>query len=656
MNQYTVTFDANGGSGGTSKKMDYGTTITAPTVTRTGYTFKSWSPAVAATVPANNVTYKASWTANGYSIVYDGNGGSGTTDSTACVYDAEGIVADSTFIRPGYEFVGWATEEDGMCVYSAGEAVTNLTASPNGVVTLYAIWRLLPPVFSPASGTTFDGASLAISLSSEAEGVSIYYTTDGSEPTVGSTVYRRFRISGKTTVKAVAEKDGMLSDVAIAEYALGQCLAPVISLADGTEFSHSGRRVSIRWNHDGVLRCTLDGSDPTPESPEYEGSFAISESTVVKAKVFSDDLFDSAVVTANLVRVWENVATPVVDAVESFTGSKTKVVISCATEGALVRYTLNGNEPNSHSTKYAGPFYVTDSCTVKAYAVKADYLDSAVATRGITKVWGIGDSLGKPDHEFTTEGDGEKGWLRVEDATAPNGEAMKSGAVTHNQSSTLATTVMGPGTLTFSWRTSCEDSGGEYDWDHAEFAVDGEVQLRRDGENGWHEESVRIEGDGAHAVTWTYKKDDIEAAGEDAAWVAGYGWASDYTETRTTEVPVPYAWLLRYDPEIVDEYDAYEEAAKLTGANGHRVWESYVIDVDPNDRADTLRITAFTLKPDGTPDLENIAFEPPQERWNVPNARPVLKGRAMVGDGDWQPVTDENKALFRFFMLSVELP
>ena len=56
LNQYTVTFDANGGSGGWSRGMDYGSAISAPTVTRTGYTFTGWSPAVAATVPAENVT------------------------------------------------------------------------------------------------------------------------------------------------------------------------------------------------------------------------------------------------------------------------------------------------------------------------------------------------------------------------------------------------------------------------------------------------------------------------------------------------------------------------------------------------------------------------------------------------------------------------
>lgn len=520
--------------------------------------------------------------------------------------------------------------------------------------TLTATFFVEPanPVFNPVSGTTFD-SSLSVSISCPTEGATIHYTTDGSNPTAESPEYKRFKISGKTTVKAVAVKNGMLSEVVTAEYALGQCADPVFSLADGAEFEHSNQEVSIAWNSDGVLRYTLDGSEPTAESPIYEGPFTISESVVVKAKVFSDDFFDSSVVTASLTRVWVNVATPVVDAAAAFTGSKTKVSISCATEGAVVRYTLNGNEPNSHSTKYTGPFYVTDSCTVKAYAVMPDYLDSEVAAFAIEKVWTIGDTMGKPDHGFTTGGSGGAGWTRVTDATAPNGEAMKSGAITHSQSSVLSTKVMGLGTLSFSWRTSCEQDD-DYEWDHAELAVDGVVKLRLNGVTEWTAASTEITGDGEHTIEWRYLKDDVEGAGEDAAWVANYSWASAEPYTHTTEVPVSYAWLAAHDPGVVDEYESYEVSAKATAANGWKVWECYVVGLDPQ-KMDVFRISAFPMKADGTPDLENLALEPAQSEWNVPGARAVIMGAATLG-GEWQTVTEENKALFRFFKVVVELP
>ena len=63
------------------------------------------------------------------------------------------------------------------------------------------------------------------------------------------------------------------------------------------------------------------------------------------------------------------------------------------------------------------------------------------------------------------------------------------------------------------------------------------------------------------------------------------------------------------------------------------------------------------MKADGTPDISAIAFDPPEAKWNIQGAMPVLKGKATLeGAGEWQPVTDENKAQMRFFKVKVVLP
>ena len=74
------------------------------------------------------------------------------------------------------------------------------------------------PVISP-NGGTFTGTK-SVTISTTTDGASIYYTTDGTEPTSESTLYDgAFTISADTTVKAVAIKDGMTdSDVATAEF------------------------------------------------------------------------------------------------------------------------------------------------------------------------------------------------------------------------------------------------------------------------------------------------------------------------------------------------------------------------------------------------------------------------------------------------------
>lgn len=538
--------------------------------------------------------------------------------------------------------VVWTPTRNGT--YTLTHQVMNGDVQVGETLTATFVVEGRDPVITPVSGTIFD-SSLMVTMSCPSEGATIHYTTDGSEPTLESPVYKRFRISGKTTVKARAfYENGAGSAVVTAEYAFGRCDDPVLSLADGTVFPHSDQAVSISCGEEGVLRYTLDGTEPTAESPVYAGPFTVSESTVVKAKVFSDRFFDSQVVTASLTREWVPVATPVITAAESFSGSKTKVVIACATEGATVRYTTNGNDPNSHSTKYTGPFYVTEGCTVKAYGVLNDYLNSEIAVRTISKVWGIGDTLGKPDHAFSTGGDA--GFVRVTDATAPRGESMKSGAIGDGQVSELTTQVTGPGTVSFQWKTSCEENEEYHAWDHAEFLVDGVEVARQDGTTGWKTVSAHVEGAGAHTLVWRYVKDDVELDGEDCIWVADFGWTSDLTETQTTAVPVPYAWLLANCPDAVDEYDVYEAVAKQPAANGRlTVADCYVAGLDPNDPAAEFKAVIEMV--DGVPVVT------PSPDLKDERVYKVLGKTSLEDAGEWQYPTN---ALHRFFKISVEMP
>ena len=107
VNQYTQTFDANGGEGGTSVTQDYTSSLVAPTVTREGYTLVRWLPAVPTTVPAENVTYTAQWKFTQYTMTFDANGGEGGTSVTQD-YTSSLVAPEVT--REGYTFVGWLPE------------------------------------------------------------------------------------------------------------------------------------------------------------------------------------------------------------------------------------------------------------------------------------------------------------------------------------------------------------------------------------------------------------------------------------------------------------------------------------------------------------------------------------------------------------------
>ena len=109
INQYTITFDTNGGSEITPITQDYGTEITAPdNPTRKGYTFKGWDKEIPKTMPAENITVKAQWEINQYTIAFDTNGGSEIAPITQD-YGTE-ITAPDNPTRKGYTFKGWDKE------------------------------------------------------------------------------------------------------------------------------------------------------------------------------------------------------------------------------------------------------------------------------------------------------------------------------------------------------------------------------------------------------------------------------------------------------------------------------------------------------------------------------------------------------------------
>ena len=105
-NSYTITFDTGGGSAIAPITQDYGTAITAPAdPTREGYTFNGWDKAIPATMPAGDMTITAQWRINQYTITFDTDGGSEIAPITQDYGTQITAPADPT--REGYTFIGW---------------------------------------------------------------------------------------------------------------------------------------------------------------------------------------------------------------------------------------------------------------------------------------------------------------------------------------------------------------------------------------------------------------------------------------------------------------------------------------------------------------------------------------------------------------------
>ena len=105
-NQYTITFDTDGGSEVAPITQDYGTAVTAPeNPTKTGYTFAGWDVAVPATMPAGDMTITAKWTVNQYTITFVNTGDSVIAPITQDYGTA--ITAPENPTKTGYTFSGW---------------------------------------------------------------------------------------------------------------------------------------------------------------------------------------------------------------------------------------------------------------------------------------------------------------------------------------------------------------------------------------------------------------------------------------------------------------------------------------------------------------------------------------------------------------------
>ena len=144
---YTVTFNANGGTGSMSSQTfdaGQGQALTLNTFTRTYYTFGGWAtsaggPAVfgdqqTITVTGSETLY-AVWNPITYTVTFNADGGAGSMSSQ--IFDAgqSQALTLNTFTRAGYTFAGWGTTPLSGVVFFDQQTIT-----VTGSETLYAIW------------------------------------------------------------------------------------------------------------------------------------------------------------------------------------------------------------------------------------------------------------------------------------------------------------------------------------------------------------------------------------------------------------------------------------------------------------------------------------------------------------------------------------
>lgn len=161
-------------------------------------------------------TVYAIWKANTYTVTYNANGGTGATASSSHTYDTAKALTANGFTRSGYTFLGWSTSPNATtATYTNKQSVKNLTATNGGTVTLYAVWQKNPVTVSSISvqsnpsktvytvGETFSSSGLSIKVNMSdgtSKTVTSGFTVSSPDMTTAGTKAATVTYQGKTTI------------------------------------------------------------------------------------------------------------------------------------------------------------------------------------------------------------------------------------------------------------------------------------------------------------------------------------------------------------------------------------------------------------------------------------------------------------------------
>jgi len=123
----------------------------------------------------------------------------------------------------------------------------------------------------------------------------------------------------------------------------------------------------------------------------------------------------------------------------------------------------------------------------------------------------IAEALNATNLAWTTAGNAP--WFVQSAVTHDGVAAVRSGVIVNSRQSTLQTAVTGPGTLSFWWKVSSENS-----YDYLRFYTNTVELAAISGEFGWEQKTFYL-GDGAQALQWIYSKDVSLSYGQDAGWL-----------------------------------------------------------------------------------------------------------------------------------------
>jgi len=269
----------------------YGIAVDGPTINGNVVDIDGYSDIKELTLGAESSNNYTLHNGDGYLCYYSGDGSSPLNTQSSvqnysrwrmvakgCGYVVRNYSATSRYIQYDASVPAFAayntsnnSKEDAY-LYVEGEADV-LTAAAT-------------PTFSPENGTEFYG-SQDVTITSATTGATIYYTTDGSDPTSSSASIasgETVTLTSSCTLKAIAMALGYNpSEVATGSFTRETLPMPTFSPVGGTYDIGTTVTVEINAVDGAAIYYTLDGSTPVANRAAYSGPITITENTTLKA-------------------------------------------------------------------------------------------------------------------------------------------------------------------------------------------------------------------------------------------------------------------------------------------------------------------------------------------------------------------------------------
>ena len=272
----------------------------------------------------------------------------------------------------------------------------------------------LPTCANPS--ITYDNATGEVTISSETDGVSIYYTTDGTttpdpanaggeNPTKEYDSTNKPTISNPTTFKAVATLAGRTPS---------EVTTKAFTKVETPTIVNNGANIVMSCATDGatIYYTTATGIPSTAYDPSNPPVTSDNVGKTFRAIAKKDDCITSDESASLPVKALCHM--PVI----SFNNETGYVTITKGADDETIHYTTDGTDPTDGSTEYTAPFEITTTTTIKAIAIDGTAIKdpSAIATETFSQV--ETPTIQKADNTITiTSTEGATIYYKIGDET-----------------------------------------------------------------------------------------------------------------------------------------------------------------------------------------------------------------------------------------------